>query len=62
MARGRASNGSGTICRHKGRTKEFQVVFTVDGKRRSGGYYSTHAEAAEALREYSSSVDKGEYI
>ena len=62
MARGRASNGSGTICRHKGRTKEFQVVFTVDGKRRSGGYYSTRAEAAEALREYSSSVDKGEYI
>ena len=62
MARGRSSNGSGTIYKHKGRAKEYQVVFTVDGKRKSGGYYSTYAEAAEVLRDFTTSVDKGEYI
>lgn len=62
MARKRSDNGSGTIIQHKGRAKEFQIVFTVDGKRKSGGYYKTRAEASAALRDYTTSVDKGEYI
>ena len=62
MPRGRSNNGSGTIIQHKGRTKEYQIVFTVDGKRKSGGYYKTRAEASAALRDYTTSVDKGEYI
>jgi hypothetical protein len=39
-----------------------EQVFTVDGKRKSGGYYKTRAEAASALRDYTATVDKGEYI
>ena len=62
MGRGRSSNGSGTIIHHKNRTKEYQIVFTVDGKRKSGGYYKTRAEAASALRDYTATVDKGEFI
>ena len=62
MARRRSENGSGTIIQHKGRAKEFQIVFTVDGKRKSGGYYKTRAEASAALRDYTTSVDKGEYV
>ena len=49
MARGRADNGSGTIYKHKDRKKAYQVIFTVDGKRKSGGYYLTKAEAIAAL-------------
>lgn len=62
MARRRSENGSGTIIQHNGRAKEFQIVFTVDGKRKSGGYYKTRAEASAALRDYTTSVDKGEYV
>ena len=62
MARGRANNGSGTIITHTGRSKPFQVQITVDGKRKSGGYYETHEEAAAALRALTSSVDQGTYI
>ena len=62
MARGRANNGSGTIITHNGRTKPFQVQITVDGKRKSGGYFETHEEAAAALRALTSSVDQGTYI
>lgn len=62
MSRKRSNNGSGTIVRHKGRAKEYQVVFSYDGKRKSGGYYKTRAEAAAVLRDLSVSVDKGEYV
>ena len=62
MARGRAYNGSGAIARHKGRTKEYQVLITIDGKRKSGGYFKTHAEASQALRDLTSMIDKNEYV
>ena len=62
MGRKRANNGSGTIARHKGRQKEYQVLFFVDGKRKSGGYYKTYAEASKVLRDLATTVDKGEYI
>ena len=62
MARGRANNGSGTIITHNGRAKPFQVQITVDGKRKSGGYFESHEEAAAALRALTSSVDQGTYI
>ena len=62
LARGRAYNGSGTIARHKGRTKEYQVLITLDGKRKSAGYFRTRAEASQALRNIVSSIDKNEYI
>lgn len=62
MARGRANNGSGTIITHNGRSKPFQVQITVDGKRKSGGYFESHEEAAAALRALTSSVDQGTYI
>ena len=62
MARGRADNGSGTIYKHKDRKKAYQVIFTVDGKRKSGGYYLTKAEAIAALHEIVTAVDKGDYI
>ena len=62
MARGRADNGSGTIYRHKDRKKPYQVIFTVDGKRKSGGYFLTKAEAVAALHDIVTSVDKGEYF
>lgn len=62
MGRGRSNNGSGTIVHHKNRAKEYQIIFTVNGKRKSGGYYETRAEAASALRDYTTTVDKGEYI
>lgn len=62
MARGRANNGSGCIYCHEGRKKPYQVLFTVDGQRKSGGYFATRPEAVAALREITSTVDKGEYI
>ena len=62
MARGRAINGSGTIVTHKGRKKPYQIQFTVDGERKSGGYYSSYPEAAAALRDLTSQVDKQEYV
>ena len=52
MGRGRSNNGSGTIVHHKNRAKEYQIIFTVNGKWKSGGYYETRAEAASALRDY----------
>ena len=62
MARGRSDNGSGTIYRHKGRKKPYQVLFTADGERKSGGYFATKAEAVAALHDMVATVDKGEYI
>ena len=62
LARGRAFNGSGAIAHHKGRTKAYQVLITIDGKRKSGGYFKTRAEASQVLREIVSSIDKNEYI
>ena len=62
MARGRAVNGAGTIITHKGRRKPYQIQFTVDGVRKSGGYYASYPEASAALRDLTSQVDKQEYI
>ena len=62
MARGRAYNGSGCIVRHKGREKEYQIQLTIDGRRKSGGYYRTHAEASAAMRDIVSQIDKHEYV
>lgn len=62
MPRGRAVNGSGTIITHKGRKKPYQVQFTVNGERKSGGYYLTYQEASAALRSLTASVDRNEYI
>ena len=62
MPRGRSINGSGSILQHKGRTKEYQILFTVNGKRKSGGYYATYNEACTALRELTCMVDREEYI
>ena len=62
MSRGRSDNGSGAIYYHKGRKKSYQVILTVDGERKSGGYYATKAEAVTALHELVTTVDKGEYI
>ncbi len=62
MARGRAGNGSGNVVYHKDKKKPYQIQFTVDGKRKSGGYYATHAEAMTALRKVTSQVDSKDYI
>lgn len=62
MARGRAGNGSGNVVYHKDKKKPYQIQFTVDGKRKSGGYYATHAEAMTALRKVTSQVDSRDYI
>lgn len=62
MARGRASNGSGNVVYHKDKKKPYQIQFTVDGVRKSGGYYASHAEAMAALRKVTSQVDSRDYI
>ena len=62
IARGRAFNGSGSIARHKGRKKEYQVLFSFCGRRKSGGYYATYEEACAALRELTCEIDRDEYV
>lgn len=62
MARNRSSNGSGSIIRHKGRKKEYQVQITVDVKRKSGGYFKTYGEAVTTMRDLVSQIDKNEYV
>ena len=62
MSRGRSNNGAGSIVRHKGRNKEYQVQITVDGRRKSGGYFKTHSEAVTTMRDLVSQIDKNEYV
>ena len=62
MAKGRSSNGNGNIVTHKGRPKPYQVQYTLDGQRRSGGYFATMEEANRALRAITSGIDAGTHI
>lgn len=62
MTRKKSSNGSGGVVYHKDRKKPYQIQFTVDGKRQSGGYYATKTEAMAALRKVTSEVDSKDYI
>ena len=62
MAKGRASNGNGNIVAHKGRAKPYQVQYTLDGQRKSGGYFATMEEANKALRAITSGIDSGTHI
>lgn len=62
MAKGRASNGNGNVVTHKGRAKPYQVQYTLDGQRKSGGYFATMEEANKALRAITSGIDAGTHI
>ena len=62
MARGRATNGSGHIAKLKGRSKPYQIQYTVDGVRKYKGGFASHAEAAAELRKITASVDSHEYV
>ena len=62
MAKGRSSNGNGNIVTHKGRAKPYQVQYTLDGQRKSGGYFATMEEANRALRAITSGIDAGTHI
>lgn len=62
MAKGRSSNGNGNIVTHKGRAKPYQVQYTLNGQRKSGGYFATAEEANKALRAITSGIDAGTHI
>ena len=62
MAKGRASNGNGNVVYHKGRAKPYQVQYTLNGQRKSGGYFATSEDANKALRAVTSSIDSGTHI
>lgn len=62
MARGRSSNGSGNVVFHQGRNKPYQAQYTLNGKRKSAGYYETKQEADKALRKITSQIDSNTYI
>lgn len=54
--------GSGSILYVPGRAKPYRVQLTVDGKRKSGGYFKSHDEAAKTLRALTAAVDAGNYV
>ena len=62
MAKGRSSNGNGNIVTHKGRAKPYQIQYTMNGQRKSGGYFATMEEANKALRSITSGIDAGTHI
>lgn len=59
MARGRASNGSGSITKKSDTC--YELRWTVDGQRKSKSY-KTFTEADKARREITAQVDAGTYI
>ncbi len=62
MPRKRNQNGSGTITYFPGRAKPYRVQVTVNGQRKSGGYYSSSDEASKALRALTVSIDENKYV
>lgn len=62
MPKGRKENGSGTIGYFPGRSKPYRVQVTVNGQRKSGGYYATMDEASKALRKLTVDIDEHRYI